>query len=549
MTRWLIFFLVLSSTAFCQQVIHGSVVDKETGKPVPFASVGIVGTSKGTSTNLNGEFSLAVTGSVSIKITCIGYESVTVTSTDDVGVIQLMPVATQLNNVIILGKALNPRTIVRRAFSNISSNYEDQAFLQKFFYRQYCKDDATYGRLVEASVEVWKHQGYRSLRSSTGDKEDIRVTQLRRSLDKTIMAQGHEPISISSILQADLVGYQTPEPVTHLKFYEEASNIKTDFDMYIFTLDGVTTYDGQEVYKLNYRSKKDSILTTSGYIPAPSATGSLFIALGSYAIVKFEELKQDGPNTTRTSAFYRKYGDKYYPYHFIRDGEYHFRDHHQHSSHVELMSVEIQHGADKKFTGRIPGKEELLKIPYDSAFWNTQTILKTTPLEDDIIRDLGGGRSLNEQFYRYQKYEWSITEGGRNGEEKFNWFKEDCKGERILYVCFLPGNVHDYLHELEQIKRLNKLYRNKITFILLSIERDEARWQQAITRYNLFSDGIINYRIDDASETIKLYRVKETPAYIILSRDGSLFDATAKPPSDPLLEEDFKSLLQQAQKQ
>lgn len=529
--------------------MYGSVVDKETGNPVPFASVGIVGTSKGTSTNLNGEFSLAVSGSVSIKITCVGYESVTLTSTEATAVIQLQPMATQLNEVFVLAKAINPRTIIRRAFSNISGNYDEHSFLQRFFYRQYCQDDSIYGRLVEASIDVWKHQGYRSARKHVGEKEEIRVTQLRRSVDKTIMAQGHEPISIRNILQADIVGYQTAEASDHLMFYEDASGLKANLDKYNFSMDGITTHDGQEVYKISYASKKDSILTTSGYIAAPKASGTLHIALDSYAIIKFEEEKVEGLNTIRTSAYYRKYGNRYYPYHFIREGENHFEDMHQHLSHIELMSVDIQHGEEEKFSGQEPGKEALLKIPYDSVFWNTNTILKTTPLEDDIILDLGGGRSLNEQFYYYQKYEWSISDGGKNGAQKFTWFKEEGKGERGLYIGFITNNCKDYINELEQMKRLSKLYRNEIAFILLSFDSDEASWQQTITRYNLFSDGILNYRIDEKSEIAKQYKIKETPSFILLSGDGGLFDGNARHPGDTLLEEDFKLLIKQEQRQ
>ncbi len=545
MTRWLIFLLVVSTTAFSQQIIHGSVVDKETGSPVPFASVGIVGKSQGTSTNLDGQFSIAVSGAVMIKITCIGYVSVTINSSDNIHLIQLAPDITQLNEVIITNKVLNPRAIVRKAFSNISRNYSREDFLQKFFYRHYCKDDFAYGRLIEASVDILKHQGYRNLRKSAGDREEIRITQLRRSLDNTIMAQGHEPISVENILQADIAGFQTSEKSMHLGFYDEASNLKTDFENYIYTVEGITMYDGKEVYKINYTYKEDSILMTSGYMPAPKATGSLFITTDSYAFLKTEDVKYFGPNIITTSAFYRKYGDKYYPYHFIRAGESNFPDNHNHSFHIELMSVEIQNHPKEKFEGRQPGKSELLKIPYDSVFWSTQTVLKTTPLEDKIIHDLGGGSSLNKQFYRYQQYEWSTSNGRKNGVEKFNWFKEDSKDRRILYLCFWGNNFQPYIKELEQIKKLNKTYRNKITFILLSVDSDEMRWEQIQKKYNLFSDGIINYRIDEKSELTRLYKIKETPTFILISKDGREVDPKAKHPLDAALEDDFKSLLEQ----
>jgi hypothetical protein len=190
-----------------------------------------------------------------------------------------------------------------------------------------------------------------------------------------------------------------------------------------------------------------------------------------------------------------------------------------------------------------------LNIPYDSIFWSTATVLKTTPLEDEIIRDLGGGRSLNEQFYRYQQYEWSTSNGGKNGDEKFNWFKEDSKGERILYISFLDRNCKNYLSELEQIKQLIKLYRGKIAFVFLFVENDEATWRQLLTQYSLFTDGILNYRIDDNSSPLKTYHIKEIPSYILVARNGSTYDASAPHPKDPQLEIDFKFLIGQSREQ
>lgn len=547
MIRWVIIFLAISSGAFCQQRIEGRVVDSETGSPIPFASIGIVGTAKGTSSNLNGEFSLNASKLDSIKISCLGYESVVIQSKEEL-LIRLKPMATRLDEVYIINKEINPRRIVRKAFASIAHNYDDKSFMQKFFYRHYRKSDSTYINLIEAAVDVWRHQGYRSFRNSKGEREAICITQLRRSLDLTSMVQAQTPISIDYILQNDIVAYQTAVPNNHIKLFEGKSNLKADFENYTFTFDGITNYDGKEVYKIGYAYKKDSVLTASGYMDSPSSNGWLFITTDSYAFVKTEDIKYDNTNIIRTSAYYRKYGDKYYPYHFIREGENHFFDQSVQSFHIELMSVEVRHESNEQLTGCGMGREELLNIPYDSSFWNTSTILKTTPLEDDIISDLGGGLSLNKQFYLYQQYERNVTDGGKNGEKKFNWLKEDSKGKRMLYVCFWNSNFQSYLIDLEAIKRLYPIYKNKITFVLVSLEEDETLWRQLVNRFNYFSDGIINYRIGKSSELIKSLNVKNTPTFILISKNGDLIDST-KRPSDPLLEEDFKLLMEQSQEQ
>lgn len=544
MKRWLIFFLFLSSRALCQQLAEGTIVDSETRKPVPFASIGIVGTSKGTSSNVNGQFSLSVTEPFSLKITCVGYESAIVNSVAVVALIELKPAVTQLNAIVILSKPIKAKAILQKAFANISKNYESQPFLQKFFYRHYCKEDNTYGRLIEASVDVWKNQGYRSQQHSAGEKEGIRVTQLRRSLDKTEMAQGHEPIAVGNILQADIVGYQTAERSTHLSFYTDVSNLKTDLESYSFTGLGITSYDGKEVYQISYSYKKDSALMTSGsYLEMAKATGTLYITTDTYAFIKSEEIKSYGKNTIHTSAYYQKFGDKYYPYHFIRDGESQTSDSGKHVVHIELMAVEIRKGAEEKFTGHLPGRDELLNIPYDSAFWASSTMLKTTPLEDEIIRDLGGGASLDSQFYHYHQYEMNIRDGGKNGEEKFNWFLADSKGHRILYLIFWRSDFQPYLAELELAKRLHLQYQNKITFVFLSLDDDEAIWQQAVQRFNLNTNGLINYRIGSHSKLTKSLKLEALPSFVLIPRNGEMFDVEAKRPSNPGLHEDFEMLL------
>jgi hypothetical protein len=447
---------------------------------------------------------------------------------------------------VVTNKAINPTKVVRKAFASVGENFDNQSFLQTFFYRHYNKTNSAYERLTEASVDVWKQDGYRITRKSVNEKAGMRVTHLRRSLDIKGMVQEQKPLWIENILQADIAGYQTAVKSTHLNFSDDANNLKTDLENYIFQFDGVTNYDGQEVYKINYKHKKDSVVTTSGYKILPQASGSLFITTDRYAFVKIEDEKYDELNTIRTSAYYRKYGDKYYPYHLIREGEVTLSSNTINSFHIELMSVEIHPGENQKLSGREPGRQELLSLPYDSAFWNNTSILKTTPLEDEIIYDLGSGISLNEQFDLYRQYELNVTDGGKNSEEKFNWLSEDSNGKRILYICFWDNRFKSYLVELEYMKQLNLLYKKHIVFVMISLENDEARWQQLLHQYNFFSDGIINYRVGDKSDLAKRFKVKGTPAYILISKQGEV-NLEAKHPNDPLLKEDLRFLMVQGQ--
>lgn len=515
------FVLLLSTQVAFSQVIQAKIVDSENGKPVPFASVGIVGTWRGTSTNHDGEFSLAVTQPATIRITCIGYESLTIAADALPTEIRLKPTATLMNEVVILAEAPNPRSIVRKAFANIPKNFSRQDFMQKFFYRHYCRDDSVYGRLIEAYVEVWKHNGYRLTRSTAGEREEIRITQLRRSRDNTVMAQGHEPIAVNNILQADVIGYQTQDESNYPRFYDPSSNLRTDFEKYHFSLKGVSVYDGQQVYEIAYTSREDSIETTRGFLPAPSANGSLFITLGDFALLKANDIRRDGDHEITTSAYYQRHDAFYFPYHFIREGKSTLPGNHHHFFHIDLMSVDIQHALPPGFTATAFDKTALSAIPYDSSFWSTSTVLKATPLEEAIIHDLGGGESLNKQFQHYRQHEWATSSGGENAPEKFAWLRRDNRNRQPILAGFFPYDCRSYLKELEAFKKVNQAFRGSVLFVLFVTDDDEARWAQTNSQLNLFSDGMISYRLAKSSRLVQELGIRKAPQFILLHPDGS----------------------------
>jgi hypothetical protein len=543
MWKWLCFFLSVSLSAFSQTVIEGVVVDKESGKPIPFASIGIVGKALGTSSNADGQFSLAVSGDITLKITCVGYESVTITASPQMGSIQLQPIATQLKEVVVFDREINPTKIVRKAFAGVSRNFENSSFFQSFFYRHYCKDEENYGRLIEAFVEVWKQNGYGSFRGGAGQHEALRLVQLRRSLDRTAIAQSHEPISIAGALQTDLMAYQTAEESERFDFYSGLSNLRMDFEDYEFTFAGLTNYDGTEVYEITYQFRPNEVGGNENH-HRQGLSGTLFITTDTHAIVRAEELRYKGGDSLRTAAFYRNYNGKYFPYRLIRDGGTFSGGKRVHWFHIDLMSVEISQAIEKKFHGDLPKKEELLAIDYDSAYWNHQTILKATPLENEIVRDLGGGKSLNQQFYNYRQYELNTHNGGIDAVKKLNWLIDYTRESRPLFVCFWSPDCASYLTELEQFKRLNTKYRESVTFAMVSLDDDDARWNQFVQRFNFSADGIMQYRIGGNSETLKKFQIRETPSFLLFPTPGAGSETILRQPSIRLLEENLKSLLQ-----
>lgn len=530
------------------RVVEGKVIDRETQAPVPFASIGLLGTSKGTSSNLNGQFSLSVGGNYSIRVSCLGYETLELRNLppDQTVLVELKPTATQLNEVVVFNRRVNAQRVVRKAFAAIDLNYNTKPFVETFFYRHYCRDDSVYGRLIEASVDILKRKGYRATPAAAGELDEIRVTQLRRSFDNTETAQGHVPIAIKSILQADIVGYQSAQQTELLSFYSDVSNLKTDLLNYAFTFEGLTAYDGKEVYEIGFEFKRDSILTTTGYLEAAHSAGSLFIRTDNFAIVKAIDVRSWGADTITTTAYYTPFQGKYYPYHFIKEGKSVARDNSTHWFHVELMASEIRADSVPTFRGDEPTKFDLLHIPYDSTYWSNNTTLKTTPLEDDIIRDLGNGLSLNEQFARYQQFELNKIESG-SGDERFNWYRNESRGNRVLYVGFWSSACASCLHELENAKRLARQFKDRAAVVLLSLDMNEQQWRRTIEKYNLSVDGFVHYRVGEGSAAAINFDLKQIPRYVLIDKNGNIVDPQAKPPTDPKLKTDLETLIRDQQ--
>ncbi len=117
-------FYMLNVTAF-EYSVKGIVLDKESGKAVPGASIRIAGTNKGTYSSSGGKFRLPfISGNVTLNINSIGYESENIEieePNNDTLVILLQPRSVNLEGVEKTA-AIEPDEIIRRAIRRKQEN-------------------------------------------------------------------------------------------------------------------------------------------------------------------------------------------------------------------------------------------------------------------------------------------------------------------------------------------------------------------------------------------------------------------------------------------
>ncbi len=101
--------LLMTTFAFSQGTLTGTIVDGELGGPLPGASVMVKGTSTGTSTDFDGNFTLDVNqSSGTLVISYIGFvtKNVPFSTTGSLGTISLFPDAEELGEVVVVGTGI-----------------------------------------------------------------------------------------------------------------------------------------------------------------------------------------------------------------------------------------------------------------------------------------------------------------------------------------------------------------------------------------------------------------------------------------------------------
>lgn len=122
-------FVVLSPTmAWAQNSVKGTVVD-ELGEPVIGATVIVVGTQTGTTTDINGQFALQNIKKESVlQISFIGYQTVTVPVNGVTNLkVELKSDAEKIDEVVVVGYGVQKKASVTAAISQISGEELEKA--------------------------------------------------------------------------------------------------------------------------------------------------------------------------------------------------------------------------------------------------------------------------------------------------------------------------------------------------------------------------------------------------------------------------------------
>ena len=115
-----LFLLFVGFATLAQNKLTGKVSDEKTKEGIPGVSIAIKGTNQGATTDMNGQFSLAVASTATLVISSVGYETKEVAYTGQATLnISLSEAANELAQVVVVGYGTQRKVDITGATSSI----------------------------------------------------------------------------------------------------------------------------------------------------------------------------------------------------------------------------------------------------------------------------------------------------------------------------------------------------------------------------------------------------------------------------------------------
>ncbi len=399
MRLFVFLLLFLSVDAFAQKItLSAKLLDRVTGEPLPFASIGLKSKSLGTISNLQGEFDFHISAEFRneiLVISMLGYERFEApvwSLLDKAGQIIFMNQSTILLDEVVISDSLTSGEILRNAWNRIPENFPMTPFMLDGFYRDVKKVGGSYISLLEAAVKIYDDD-YSEPRNKSRLRERVKLVELRKSLgyENRFTQYFEEQNLLEDLLLHNNIRYRQLE--ANDEFFQL---MKREPDSY---------YNGHEVYVIS--NDKDFNL-------------KVFIDKEDFAIIRLDfETGTTGENLAKrkgliskfigykkTIDFKRYNGKMYLNYITVTSTEKWYDE----KTNVMKFETElIQHLLINEVYANAPeriGSTEKMRnyglqyqdYPYNKSFWDNYNVIKETPLDRKILEDLEKHAPLEKQF-------------------------------------------------------------------------------------------------------------------------------------------------------
>jgi hypothetical protein len=437
--------LLLSSTANAQFQVNSKVIDKESGKAIPFANISIENTTKGTMSNQEGKFQLHINLvgiNTKVIVSSLGYQTLRIHPKKIGKTIQLNPVTYGIDEVKVSTSKLlsDPKKILKECMKAAPSFRPDEPYINKGFLRQTHLSNNKYDKLIEAALYTYsvpndlKFKIHITEKRNTYDKRSYSVKQLQffkywdhmrykkaKQKAKNINLNKEE---IATLVREKDEQRNSLKKINQLNMAYQAK-LPEKSNSYGFDLKKISNHKSIQLKLDTIIEKNEEYLYKIKILPTAKALkkrlfihlGYLYISTKDYALYEIKCAMIPNPNEkdsicklitpTFSNNFTIKYNriknklyPSYYKYYDL-DGTYSFkRFKKQPRIKRELLFTEIITQKDQ-INQLLPKQwNDKLYEPteYHPDFWKNYTILLETKDEAKLRKDLEAEVSMQEQY-------------------------------------------------------------------------------------------------------------------------------------------------------
>ncbi len=387
-----------TSVAAQSITVSGKVTDRETKEPLPFASVYIKGKSIGTITNLYGEFDFHIPVEFRneiLVISMLGYanfESPVWSMVSPTPTSIEMSVSAILLQEVLVKDSLSGGDILRLALSHIPQNYPMKPFLMEGFYRDVKKVGGTYISLLEAAVEIYD-KGYDAPRNKFKLREGVRLLEVRKSIgyESKFTSYFDQDNLLEDLLLHNNIRYRQIEDREEM--YMSLNREKNSY------------YNGHEIYVIShvhdyflkiFVDKDDYAIV---HLEWEASTSNEIVGRKKNMVSRFAGLR-------KTIDFKRVDNKLYLNFISITSKvNWHDMETNELKFETELFQQLLINKVTSSTDDRIGSVEKMRNyglqyqdLPYNKKFWDNYNVIKETPLDKKILKDLEKAGPLDKQF-------------------------------------------------------------------------------------------------------------------------------------------------------
>ncbi len=368
----------------------GKITNKDTGEPIPFTNVGVVGSYIGAASNLDGVFEFKIPVKYSdrkIEASAVGFSTfskiVAECSTTDTLKIMLSPIEYKIEEVNVEAESLVLQKRIKEAAKHISQNYLQTPFNYDAYYRSEKIVNNSRTKLREAAIRIYDDKGYERADAYQVFKErGYKFLQVRKNFQSLSLYDGAS--YLDELLEMDIVrGRGNILNANNVNFYE-------------LNLDKITQYENDSIWVISYKSKRPTLSTTGDYYTL-SYSGKIYIKIKDFAVVKNEtqvtasnyspqgrsfyvnEKRQDWKPLTIKYDFnviYKQHNDKYYLSYVNYNRQHKLKNKENNEIKKETIKTEmVITKINTKNPEVIEKRAYYEDMPYNEKFWETYNII------------------------------------------------------------------------------------------------------------------------------------------------------------------------------